>query len=166
MYIVLTHMTTSLSKSKVSSILEFIFPESVWFFRKKNHSWIEYYLYYYRYLINRRLVEHWNRQFGCETIHPTQKFTPMNLLQMPCVIREWSFMTSEVVEAVRGQKHILAHTLAQRLVHPTAPVLLSKDTPRNEISYNSQPPFSLHISNSRTKPVHIMYVMNRNELAS
>ena len=26
------------------------------------------------------------RRFGCQTIHPTQKFTSMNLLQKPCVI--------------------------------------------------------------------------------
>ena len=41
----------------------------------------------------------------------------MNLLQMPCVITwSWSFLTSEVVETVRGQKyHISGHTLALRL---------------------------------------------------
>ena len=51
-------------------------------------------------------------------------------------------LTSEVVEAVRGQKHhISAHTLAtQCSVHPTAPVLLTKDSIRNEISYEFQPP--------------------------
>ena len=46
------------------------------------------------------------------------------------------------------------HTLAlltQRSVHPTALVLFTKDS-RNEISYDFQPPFSLHISISRTKP--------------
>ena len=53
------------------------------------------------------------------------------------------------VEAVRGQKHhISPHT--QCSVHPKVPVLLTKDSIRNEISYNFQPPFSLHISNSRT----------------
>jgi hypothetical protein len=31
-------------------------------------------------------------------------------------------------------------------------LLLTKDS-RNEIRYDFQPPFSLHISNSRTKPV-------------
>ena len=41
------------------------------------------------------------------------KVNSMNLLQMPCVITSWSFLTSEVVEAVRGQKHhISGHTLA------------------------------------------------------
>ena len=35
-------------------------------------------------------------------------------------------------------------TLGQCSVYPTAPVLLTKDSPRNEISYDSQPPFSLH----------------------
>ena len=43
-------------------------------------------------------------------------------------------------------------TLTQCLVYPTAPVLLTKDSIRNEISYDFQPPFSLHILNSRTKP--------------
>ena len=98
------------------------------------------------YLIRDMVVKRWNRRFGCETIHPTQKFTSMNLLQMPCVITwSWSFLTSKVVEAVRGQKHhISAHTLAlltQRSVHPTVPVLLTKDSPRNKISYDSQPPY-------------------------
>ena len=37
-------------------------------------------------LIRDMVVKRWNRQFGCETIHPTQKFTSMNLLQMTCVI--------------------------------------------------------------------------------
>ena len=37
-------------------------------------------------LIRDMVVKRWTRQFGCETIHPTQKFTSMNLLQMPCVI--------------------------------------------------------------------------------
>ena len=40
--------------------------------------------------------------------------------------------------------------LTQRSVHPSAPVLLTKDSPRSFITYDSQPPFSLHISNSRT----------------
>ena len=43
-------------------------------------------------------------------------------------------------------------TLTQFLAHPSAPVLLTKDSPRNFISYDSQPLFSLLISNSRTKP--------------
>ena len=46
-------------------------------------------------------------QHHAQTLHPTEKFISMNLLQMSCVI------TFEVVEAVRGQKHhISAHTLA------------------------------------------------------
>ena len=48
---------------------------------------------------------------------PTENLISMNLLQISCVIT-WalSFLTSEVVEAVRGQKHhILAHTLALQL---------------------------------------------------
>ena len=38
------------------------------------------------FLIRDMVVESWYRQFGRETIHPTQKFTSMNLLQMPWVI--------------------------------------------------------------------------------
>ena len=56
-------------------------------------------------------------QHHSQTIHPTENFISMNLLQMSCVIT-WalSFLTSEVVEAVRGQKHhISAHTLALQL---------------------------------------------------
>ena len=66
------------------------------------------------FLLIRDMVECCNRRFGCETIHSAQKFTSMNLLQLSCVITwAWSFLTSEVVEAVRGQKrHFLAHTLA------------------------------------------------------
>ena len=67
------------------------------------------------YLINIwRNVQSWNRRFGCETIHSKQKFISMNLFQMSCVITSaWSYLSSEVVEAVRGQKHhISAHTLA------------------------------------------------------
>ena len=48
-------------------------------------------------------------------------------------------MTS--MEAVRGQTpysdRTLWHFLTQCLVHPTAPVLLTKDSPRHEISYAS-----------------------------
>ena len=80
-------------------------------------------------LIRDMVVERWNRRFGFETIHPTQKFTSITLLQMPCMITwAWSFLTSEVVEAARGARHhILTHTLTQRSVHPTAPVLLTKN---------------------------------------
>ena len=70
------------------------------------------YLYYYL---------NWYVYFGCcyiqhhvQTICPTENFISMNLLQMSCVITwAWSFLTSEVVEAFRGQKHhILMQTLA------------------------------------------------------
>ena len=39
-------------------------------------------------LIRDMLVERCNRRFGCETIHPTQKFTSMNLFKMPCLITQ------------------------------------------------------------------------------
>ena len=57
-------------------------------------------------LIRDMVVESCYRQFGRKTIHPTQKFTSMNLLQMSCVITQAKlFLTSEVMEAVGGQKH-------------------------------------------------------------
>ena len=37
-------------------------------------------------LIRDMVVECWNRQFGCEIIHPTENSISMNLLQMSCVI--------------------------------------------------------------------------------
>ena len=41
--------------------------------------------------------------------------------------------------------------ITQRSVYPSVPVLLTKDLPWNEISYDFQPPFSLHILNPKTK---------------
>ena len=56
------------------------------------------------------------------------------------------------VESVRDQKqHISWHTLALS-VHLSAPVLLTQDSSRYEIRSEFQPPFSLHMSNSITKP--------------
>jgi hypothetical protein len=99
-------------------------------------------------LIRDMVVKDWNRQFGCETIHPTQRFPSMNLLQMPCVITwAWAFLISEVVEVVRGQNIISRRTfwqLIQHSVHSTVPVLLTKDS-RNEISYDFQPPYIEHL---------------------
>ena len=126
-------------------------PKSLWSHKLKTRE--------HEYLTN---VQSWNRRFVCETIHPTQTFTSMNLLQMYCVIT-WAciFLTSDVVEADRGQKHhISVHnlgTLTQRSVHPSVPVLFTKDLPSNEISYDFQPSFSLHISNSRTKPTAVLW---------
>ena len=99
-------------------------------------------------LIRDVVVKHCYRRFGCETIPPTQKFISINLLQMSCVKTwAWSFLTYDVVEAVWGQKYF--GTLTQRLVHPSAPLLLTKDLSKYFISFDS--PFSLHIWNSRTK---------------
>ena len=96
-------------------------------------------------LIRDMVVERCSRKFGCETIHPTQKFTSINLFQMSCLITwAWSFLNSEVVEAVRCQMSYLgAHfgTLTQQSVYPIVPVLLTKDSPRNEISYDFHLPY-------------------------
>jgi hypothetical protein len=68
-----------------------------------------------RYLINKRQVRSgWNGEVGGQTIQLTENLISMNLLQISFVITwAWSLLTSEVVEAVRGQKHhISVHTLA------------------------------------------------------
>ena len=55
-----------------------------------------------------------NRQHHGQTIHPTENYISMNLFKILCVVTwAWLFLTSEVLEAVRGQKHhISTHTLA------------------------------------------------------
>ena len=79
----------------------------------------------------------------------------MNLLQMSCVITcAWSFLTFEVVE----EKNIISRRTFWHF--NSAPVLLTKDS-RNEISYDCQPPFSLHISNSRTKPAGLHFYFHK-----
>ena len=53
---------------------------------------------------------------------------------------------------LRGHKHhISVHTLVGTQFIPQHQLCLPKIHQRNEISYDSQPPFSLHILNSRTK---------------
>ena len=82
------------------------------------------------YLINSFICSGWwNRRNHRQTIYPTESLNSMNLLQMSCVITwAWSFLTTQVVEAVKHQKHLIsAHSLAlYHSVHPTAPVLLTK----------------------------------------
>ena len=90
-------------------------------------------------------------QHHTQTIHPKENFISMNLLQMSCVIT-WalSFLTFEVVEAVRGQKHVSVHTLALKLnvqFIPQCQFCLPKIHQETRSVMN----FSLHISNSRTK---------------
>ena len=64
----------------------------------------------------------------------------MKLLQMSCVITwAWSFLTYEVVEAVLLETKTLylgTHfgTLTQSSIHASVPVLLTQDSPRNEVS--------------------------------
>ena len=78
------------------------------------------------------VVEHCYRQFGCETIHPTQKFYFNEFVANAlCDNMDMIILTSNVVDAVRGQRHHwLADTLTQCSVHPSVPVLLTKDSPR------------------------------------
>ena len=86
------------------------------------------------------------------------KNTSMNLLQMPCVITwSWSFLTSKVVKAVRGQKHhILAYTFNSTFGSfysaSSAYQRFTRKWDQLWLSASIWPPFSLHISNSRIKP--------------
>ena len=49
----------------------------------------------------------WNsRQLHGQTRHPTENFVAMNLFKILCAVTwAWLFLTSEVMEAVRGHKH-------------------------------------------------------------
>ena len=54
------------------------------------------------------VVKGWNRQHHNQTIHSTEMFTAMNLFKILCIVTwAWSFLTLEVMKAVRGQKHPL-----------------------------------------------------------
>ena len=88
-------------------------------------------------------VKHWNRQFGCETIHLTQKLTSMNLLQMPMVITwTWLFLSSNVVEVLKGQKHhISAHTFSSSHSTSSAYQRFTKQWDQLWLSASIQPPY-------------------------
>ena len=59
-------------------------------------------------LIRDMVVECWNRQHHGQTIHPIENLIPMHLFKILCVVTwAWLFLTSEVIEAVIGQKHPL-----------------------------------------------------------
>ena len=98
------------------------------------------------------VVKCWNRRFGCETIHPTHK-----LEFVVNALRDSMGMIIFDLQGCGGCQRpktsylgALFGTLTQHSVHLKASVLLTKDSPRNEIRYDSQSPFSLLISNSRT----------------
>ena len=101
-------------------------------------------------LIRDMLVECWNRQHHGQTIHPTEKFISMDLFQILCVVI-WAqlFLTSMVVEAIRGRKHhIWARTLVLKLnilFIPQRQFCLPKIHQEMTLCYDSQPTFSLHI---------------------
>ena len=95
------------------------------------------------------IVQCWNIQFGCETINLAKKvyfneFVAKALHDnMGMIIFDlqgcggcWRPKTSYL------RSHFGAFT--HHLLHPTAPVLVTKDSSRNEIRSDSQPPLSLH----------------------
>ena len=56
-------------------------------------------------LIRDMVVECWIRQHHGQTIHPIENLIPLNLFTILCVVTwAWLFLTSKVMEAVRGQK--------------------------------------------------------------
>ena len=81
------------------------------------------------------VVEGWNRQHHGQTIHTTENLISMNLFKILWVVT-WAllFLTSIVMEAVRGQKRYSERTLwhsTQRSVHPTVLFLLTKKIKSN-----------------------------------
>ena len=97
------------------------------------------------------VVQSCNRQFGCETIHPTKKFNSMILLQMTCLIT-WAWLILTSMEAVRCQApysdRTLWHLSSTFGWSHSASSAYQRFTKKQKISYDSQPSFSLHISNS------------------
>ena len=57
------------------------------------------------------VVKSWNRQLHGQTIHPTEKFNSINLYKIICVVT-WAqlFLTSMVMDAVRGAKNVIGST--------------------------------------------------------
>jgi hypothetical protein len=54
----------------------------------------------------------WNRQHDGQTIHPTKNLISMNLFKIICVVTwAWFFLTSKVMEPIRGQTHYSECTL-------------------------------------------------------
>ena len=78
----------------------------------------------YMLLIVLLVVKGWNRQHHSQTIHPTEKFTSMNLYKIIGVVT-WAWLFLSSTEVARGQTPYNNRTL-WRLVHPTVPVLLIK----------------------------------------
>ena len=77
-----------------------------------------------------------DRQHHGQIIHPTENLISMDLFKILCAVT-WTlfFLTSNVMEAVRGQNTISLHTLwHQYSLHPSVPLLLTKDSSRHEIS--------------------------------
>ena len=102
-----------------------------------------------------------NNRHGCWMLQQTIWLWNQSLLQWICgKCLAWypgrdDFLPLRLWRLIKAKNIISRHTFGtftQLLIHPSGPVLLTKDLPRNEISYDFQPPFNLHISNSRTKP--------------
>ena len=99
-------------------------------------------------LIRDMVVESWNWQYHCQTIHPTEKFTSMNLYKIIGVVTwAWLFLTSMEAKHHTATAHF--GTITQCLVHPTVPVLPTKRNKKylnvhqltNMISFSFQPPY-------------------------
>ena len=107
-----------------------------------------------------RVVKSWNRQYQSQTIHTTEKFNSMNLFKILCVVT-WaqSFLTSMLMEAATGQKRYRECTLWP-FNSTFGPFHSGSSGYQKRIKRHlnvhqeirSVIAFSLHISNSRTKP--------------
>ena len=66
-----------------------------------------------RYLINKRHgIVSWKRQHHGQSIHPTEKFTSMNLYKILWIVK-WAWLFLTFMEAVRGQTQYSDCTLWQ-----------------------------------------------------
>ena len=98
-----------------------------------------------------------NRQYHSQTIHSTENFTSMNLFKILWVITRALLFFPRLWRLLKAKKHYISvHTLALKLSIWFLPQCSSSSAyqrlTKNEISHNFQLPFSLHISNSITKP--------------
>ena len=97
-------------------------------------------------LIRDMVVKRCYRWFGCETIHPTQKFTSMNLLPMPCmgmiifdVPRLWRLLKAKIISG-----HTLWHfnsTFASSQSASSAYQRFTKKSDQLWLSASIQPPY-------------------------
>ena len=98
-------------------------------------------------LIRDIVVERWNRRLGCKSIHHKVTKVYFNDFVANVLSDNMGMLIFYLLGCGGCQRpktsYLGAHfeTLTQCSVHPSVPVLLTKDSPRNFISYDSQLPY-------------------------